>query len=30
MIRIGLVGYGFMGKMNAQCYAATGRAKVAA
>ena len=30
MIRIGLVGYGFMGKMHAQCYAATGRAKVAA
>lgn len=28
MIRIGLVGYGFMGKMHSQCYAATGRAQV--
>jgi len=28
MIKVGLVGYGFMGHMHAQCYAATGKAKV--
>jgi len=28
MIKVGLVGYGFMGHMHAQCYAATGEAKV--
>ena len=30
MIRVGLVGYGFMGGMHSQCYAATGDAKVVA
>lgn len=30
MIRVGLIGYGFMGKMHAQCYEATGRAGLAA
>ena len=30
MIKVGLVGYGFMGHMHAQCYAATGEAKVVA
>ncbi len=30
MINVGLVGYGFMGKMHAQCYQATGRARIAA
>lgn len=30
MLRIGLVGYGFMGKMHSECYAATGLARVAA
>jgi predicted dehydrogenase len=28
MIKVGLVGYGFMGHMHAQCYEATGEAKV--
>ncbi len=28
MVRVGLVGYGFMGKMHAACYEATGEAKV--
>lgn len=30
MVKIGLSGYGFMGHMHAQCYAATGEAVVAA
>jgi len=30
MIKVGLVGYGFMGHMHAQCYEATGEAKVVA
>ena len=30
MIKIGLVGYGFMGKMHSECYQATGEAKVVA
>ena len=30
MVNVGLVGYGFMGKMHAQCYEATGRAKMVA
>jgi predicted dehydrogenase len=30
MIKVGLVGYGFMGHMHAQCYEATGQAKVVA
>jgi len=30
MVRVGLVGYGFMGHMHAQCYEATGQAKVVA
>lgn len=30
MIRIGLVGYGFMGKMHAECYAASGIGQVVA
>ena len=30
MIRVGLVGYGFMGKMHSACYGASGKAKVAA
>ncbi|NQU42399.1 Gfo/Idh/MocA family oxidoreductase [bacterium] len=30
MLQVGLVGYGFMGKMHAQCYQATGQAQVAA
>lgn len=30
MIRIGLVGYGFMGKMHAECYSASGRGQVVA
>ena len=30
MIKVGLVGYGFMGKMHSQCYEATGEAKVVA
>ncbi len=28
MIRVGLVGYGFMGKMHADCYAASGQAQI--
>ncbi len=30
MIKVGLVGYGFMGHMHAQCYEATGQAKIVA
>lgn len=30
MIKVGLVGYGFMGHMHAQCYEATGRAQIVA
>ncbi|MCL6519515.1 MAG: Gfo/Idh/MocA family oxidoreductase [Armatimonadetes bacterium] len=30
MVRIGLIGYGFMGKMHAECYKASGKAKVVA
>jgi len=30
MVRVGLVGYGFMGKMHSQCYEAIGEAKVVA
>ncbi len=30
MIRIGLVGYGFMGKMHAECYKASGKGQVVA
>ena len=30
MLRVGLVGYGFMGHMHADCYAASGDAKIAA
>jgi predicted dehydrogenase len=30
MIKVGIVGFGFMGHMHAQCYQATGQAKVAA
>jgi predicted dehydrogenase len=30
MIKVGLVGYGFMGHMHTQCYLATGQAKIAA
>lgn len=30
MIKVGLVGFGFMGKMHMQCYSATGDAKVVA
>ena len=30
MIKVGLVGYGFMGKMHSECYQATGEAKVVA
>ena len=30
MIKVGLVGYGFMGHMHVQCYTATGEAKVVA
>lgn len=30
MINVGLIGYGFMGHMHAQCHEATGQAKVAA
>ena len=30
MIKVGLIGYGFMGHMHAQCYGATGQASVAA
>jgi len=28
MIRIGLVGYGFMGKMHAECYSASGKGTI--
>lgn len=28
MIRVGLVGFGFMGQMHAQCYEATGQARI--
>ena len=30
MVKIGLVGYGFMGKMHAECYAASGMGRVVA
>ena len=30
MLKVGLVGYGFMGHMHAQCYVATGDASIAA
>ncbi len=30
MIKVGLVGYGFMGRMHAQCYEATGQARLVA
>jgi|YNPNPStandDraft_1061719.scaffolds.fasta_scaffold00003_35 predicted dehydrogenase len=30
MIKVGLVGYGFMGGMHSQCYQATGKAKIVA
>lgn len=30
MLKVGLVGYGFMGKMHSQCYEATGEAKLTA
>jgi len=30
MIKIGLVGYGFMGRMHAECYAASGKAQIVA
>lgn len=30
MMKVGLVGYGFMGKMHAQCYLATGEAGIVA
>ena len=30
MLKVGLVGYGFMGHMHAQCYVATGEAKIEA
>lgn len=30
MIKIGLIGYGFMGKMHAECYAASGKGQVVA
>jgi predicted dehydrogenase len=30
MIKVGLAGYGFMGHMHAQCYEATGQAKIVA
>ncbi len=30
MLKVGLVGYGFMGHMHADCYAASGGAAIAA